>query len=224
MILIQQNEVISEKKNHDLFPWLLLGGLLFLRLPFLVGFKMFVFVNETPDWLNSIFQIGTYLLTAILIWWERGRLADFYIDRLALSIIILFKPIETLILMTWGFDTALTFPHWGSLIVWAIAAGLFIALWRSHLHLPGAQKSNWKWFGVGIGIGIGVAILLGYPMSIQINSSPFTYPLHLWDILTILAQQVPSFFYQLGYAAVSEEPLFRGFLWGYLSKAGWRNI
>jgi membrane protease YdiL (CAAX protease family) len=31
-------------------------------------------------------------------------------------------------------------------------------------------------------------------------------------------------FYQLGYAAVAEEPLFRGFLWGYLRKAGWKDV
>ena len=29
--------------------------------------------------------------------------------------------------------------------------------------------------------------------------------------------------YQLGYAAVSEEPLFRAFLWGALRKAGWKD-
>ena len=29
--------------------------------------------------------------------------------------------------------------------------------------------------------------------------------------------------YQIGYAAVSEEPLFRGFLWGYCARAGWKN-
>jgi membrane protease YdiL (CAAX protease family) len=33
-----------------------------------------------------------------------------------------------------------------------------------------------------------------------------------------------GFLYQLGFAAVSEEPVFRGFLWGYLRKLGWREI
>jgi membrane protease YdiL (CAAX protease family) len=32
-----------------------------------------------------------------------------------------------------------------------------------------------------------------------------------------------AFLYQIGFAAVSEEPLFRGFLWGYLRREGWRE-
>ncbi len=30
--------------------------------------------------------------------------------------------------------------------------------------------------------------------------------------------------YQVGYAGAAEEPLFRGFLWGALHKAGWRDV
>lgn len=32
-----------------------------------------------------------------------------------------------------------------------------------------------------------------------------------------------KFVYQLGYAAVLEETVFRGFLWGYLLKLGWKD-
>ncbi|CAG0930278.1 hypothetical protein TFLX_01635 [Thermoflexales bacterium] len=52
-------------------------------------------------------------------------------------------------------------------------------------------------------------------MSLQIDKSELPLTLDLWSILVLA---VPSFIYQLGYAAVSEEPLFRGFLWGYLRK------
>jgi membrane protease YdiL (CAAX protease family) len=33
-----------------------------------------------------------------------------------------------------------------------------------------------------------------------------------------------AFLYQLGFAAISEEPVFRGFLWGYLRRSGLREI
>jgi membrane protease YdiL (CAAX protease family) len=33
-----------------------------------------------------------------------------------------------------------------------------------------------------------------------------------------------AFVYHLGFASISEEPLFRGFLWGYLRRLGWKDI
>ncbi len=63
-------------------------------------------------------------------------------------------------------------------------------------------------------------MLLSFPMSLQVNKSRSAFnPI----ISEILVSAVPSFFYQLGFAGITEEPLFRGFLWGYLRKAGWRE-
>ena len=89
-----ENITSSINKTHQIVAWTLLAGLLLLRLPFLAGIAMF----SEPEWLDPAFQIGTYLLTAGLIWLERDRLADFHIDKLALGIIIIFKPIQTLLL------------------------------------------------------------------------------------------------------------------------------
>jgi membrane protease YdiL (CAAX protease family) len=58
-------------------------------------------------------------------------------------------------------------------------------------------------------------------VSLQIT---YGRPLDGVDIVILLGQAAPGFFYQLGYVAVTEEALFRGFLWGYLQKAGWKNI
>jgi membrane protease YdiL (CAAX protease family) len=44
------------------------------------------------------------------------------------------------------------------------------------------------------------------------------------NLFALLLQAPLNFFYQLGYAAVTEEPLFRAFLWGYLHKASWKTI
>lgn len=205
-------------KSHQIIPWTLLVGLLFLRLPFLGGIAFFT----RPDWLDTIFQIGTYLLTACLIWWERDRLVDFYIDKLALGIIILFKPIQTIILSIWGVnELSLAFPNLPSLAFWIISLGLFLALWLSHAPLPKLSKLSWKWFGVGILVGLITILITAYPMSLQIdNSQIYGKP----DILALLLQAPVNFFYQLGYAAATEEPLFRAFLWGYLHKAGWKTV
>jgi membrane protease YdiL (CAAX protease family) len=41
----------------------------------------------------------------------------------------------------------------------------------------------------------------------------------IYDITLLLAYP-----YQIGYAGVDEEPLFRGLLWGQLRKSGWRGL
>lgn len=206
---------VGVSRTHQRVAWLLLAGLLFLRLPFLAGIAIF----SRPDWLDPIFQIGTYLLTACLIWWERERLADFHIDTLAIAIIILFKPIQTLFLALMGAQhLALAFPQPLSLTLWVIAIVLLVTLRRSHTQFPKIQRASLRWFAIGTMVGIATALLMGYPMSLQIDKSELPMRLELWPILVMV---VPNFVYQLGYAAVTEEPLFRGFLWGYLRKLKW---
>jgi membrane protease YdiL (CAAX protease family) len=207
----------TKDKSHRIIAWSLLAVLLFLRLPFFAGIASF----SMPNWLWPTYDVGTYFFTACLIWWERERLDEFHIDRLALAIIILFKPIQTIILAIWKMnDNPLAFPHLPSLIVWIIAVSLFLALRFSHTRLPMFSRASFGWFGLGIVAGLLTVLLLGYPMSFQVDKTLISVTPGIFLILRTL----PSFFYQLGYAAVTEEPLFRGFLWGYLQKAGWKNV
>ncbi len=210
---------VSVSRTHERVSWALLAGLLFLRLPFLAGIALF----STPAWLEPTFQIGTYLLTAFLVWWERERLADFHIDGVAVWILILFKPAQTVILKLWPVDSPLAFPKLPGLSLWATAAALLIAAWLSRSKFPRIRPASFGWFAIGIGAGIVTAVLLAYPLSLQGAASQLP-PRSM--ILAGLAPAaiIPHFIYQLGYAAVSEEPLFRGFLWGYLRKAGWQEV
>jgi membrane protease YdiL (CAAX protease family) len=205
----------SKEKSHRIIAWSLLGGLLFLRIPFYAGISFFA----SPKWLNPAFQVGTFLLTACLVWWERERLADFYIDALALGILIVFKPVLTILSIEKLYDSPLAFPNLPALALWIIAIGLLLALWLSRAHLPKPSLASLGWFGVGIGVGFLVAVLMAYPFSFtidlgQISGAP--------DIKALLGQAPSDFVFQLGYAAGIEEPVFRAFLWGYLHKAGWK--
>ncbi len=205
---------------HNSVTFLLIASLLFLRLPFLAGVTYWL--KTRPNWLEPAFEIGTYLLTAVLIWWERDRLLDFHVDGLALTIIILLKPIETILRAFGGWDkSGLAFPNPLGLTFWAIAVGLFIALRASRTQFPKIQLSQLRWFAVGIVIGAVQAALLGYPASFQVQE---ICRLQRPNLVPILVQTIPGFIYQLGYAAVTEEPLFRGFLWGYLRKARWKEV
>lgn len=197
---------------------LVLIVLLILRIPFLAGLEFF---NIQWVWIDIVYQIGTYLLTTFLIWYETDNLADYHIDSLAVIIIIFFKPIQTLILKYWGFsESPLTFPHIPSLIIWFIAIVFAIAIWLRRSKLPRIKSVSLGWLIIGIVAGFLTMIVLSFPMSFQIPKDALSYGLSTKDVLF----EVPSsFIYQIGYAAVSEEPLFRGFLWGFLKKRNWRE-
>lgn len=211
--------MLMEKKQHQSISFLLVGGLLFLRVPFLAGIALF----SSLGWLSPIYEVGSYLLIAGLLWWERGRLADFHIDGLAFWIIVIFKPIQTLCLKFWGVDSTLAFPNTGSLIVLAISIGLVMAMHFAKRSLPWPSQIGFKWFGIGLVVGIVMVLFLAYPKSLELNIEKkllFDRPptiLAIFDITNLV-----YFFYQLG-SVILIEPLFRGFLWGYLQKAKWKD-
>lgn len=210
-----QTEMLTENaKGHQNIAWLAMAALLILRIPFLGGFSLF---GIKDDWVDVVFEIGTYFLIIFLIWWERNRLADFHIDALAVIIIIVFKPLSTLILKCWGFSLPLTFPSPLSLIVFAIAICLVVVGWAQRSKLSAVSFRGLRWLLIGVGVGLATTFVLGFPFSFQIPAQVVNYWQDTW-------REAPSsFIYQIGYAGVIEEPVFRGFLWGYLLKLGWSD-
>jgi membrane protease YdiL (CAAX protease family) len=208
----------SNIDRHQVIAWLAIAVLLFLRIPFTIFITM-IFPIDT-QWGPAVFQVGTYFLTAFLVWWERERLPEFHVDTLALAIIILFKPVQTLTLKYWNIDTPITFPHLPGLMIWAIAAGLILVLWLGGYRPSRIRKSELGWLALGL--------LAGLTMSSLFNIGSFSVDIHqvnhdyvqLSSAFTSIGM---AFLYQLGFAAVSEEPLFRGFLWGYLFKLAWKE-
>lgn len=213
---------LTQKTNtggHQRIFLLALLGLLFLRIPFVAGMRFF---NIEWEWTLTIFDTGTYLLTTFLIWWEVDRLAEYHVDSVAISIIIFFKPIQTLIARYMGTDPLLTFPSIPSLLIWFIAILFAVGMWSQRSKIKSADK---RWFLIGMLAGLLTALLISFPMSFQIPEEELLYGLsnpdaarHIWLGMLI------SFPQQLGFAAVMEEPLFRGFLWGYLRRLQWREV
>jgi membrane protease YdiL (CAAX protease family) len=204
------------EKSHAVVTWSLIGAMLFLR----IGILGIMGIFTSADWLITFYEVATYLFTAIFLWWEIKNLKEFHVDMLALLIIIVFKPIQTLILWIWKIPNALAFPHIPALIMWIIAAGLAIACWIRRKDLPKFQWKSLGFFGIGILAGIILGILLAFPMSLQVEQS--LSPSQFWEI--VRQQGVTLFAYQIGYAGVAEEPLFRGFLWGALRRTGWKEV
>src|SRR6266498_588434 len=171
---------------HRRIGWLAIAMLLFLRIPFTIAITyMFPSDRYTGP---AIYHVGTYLLTAFLIWWERNDLAIVHLETLTLVIIVLLKPIQTLVLKSLRIETPLTFPHPVGLLLWVIGIGL-------------SALENYNVFQADA--------MVNSPSPVSLSS--------------IAASTGTAFLYQLGFASVSEEPLFRGFLWGYLHRSGWKE-
>jgi membrane protease YdiL (CAAX protease family) len=192
MIMNNASAPAHEGKKHSLISLLLLGGLLFLRFPFLIA----------ADWILTreaiqhaivyfIFSVGTYLLTAILIWWEREHLSDFWID-LAAAITFLLQ--------------IFCFP---------IGIGLFATMRRHHARFPSPLANVWQWALVGAIFAI-VCNMFLVKLGLEPSSSRGPQPASFSYLL-------PAVFSQMTGAAVFEEPLFRGFLWGYLRRVQWKD-
>lgn len=199
---------------------MLILGLLFLRFPLLIWACMTH--QNMMSWAFSVFDIGTYFLTALLIWWERDRLAEFHIDGLALGLLLV-KPLNALFYVPLG--------NFFYLLYIPIGIGLAVALFRCCPEVYRPNKKSWTWLAVGILTGIALGITAGYIFShFQNNGIGWVERKPLSVIFTNPVLAIEYFskmflgsIFQTFYAGAAEEPLFRGFLWGALRRLGWRN-
>ena len=181
--------------------------LLLLRFPLLIlgGFNI---VPETMAFV--IYLCATYLFTGIFIYLKRNTLAQYNITPIAL-IIFFIAPIAAIIA---GRDNDPT------LWVRVIMSALFLIF----LFTKGKYRFNFTkvavkktildiLFTVLLCVVVPVLIhaIRGFP-TVDVSDSErplligFFFP-YIW-------------FFQLSSAAISEEPLFRGFIWGYLKNKG----
>ncbi|HWI62847.1 MAG TPA: CPBP family intramembrane glutamic endopeptidase [Symbiobacteriaceae bacterium] len=179
----------------------MLIGLLILRLPLLTGLG--TFVHPGPEWLLPAFEGGTYILTALLLVWERDRLALFHVDGWALAIYV---GAPLLALVNREFFLL-------SRVQVGCVAFLLLAFIVTRPKLPNMRSHTVIWIGVGVGIALG----LFNALCLQWRAGAALRP--ALD-LSILPGQI---LIQTTRAAAFEEPLFRAFLWGYLKLAGWKD-
>jgi membrane protease YdiL (CAAX protease family) len=171
-------------------------------------------LDKTILW--AVFDIGTYLFTGLLIWAERKELNDFNIDTLSLLVLILFKPIECFLLKyLWHMKSFMSIDQIGGITITILSIIYLIMLFifRKQFKLTIKWKSIYR-LGWGVLFGIIAVLILSVPMSFQVRKMGINSALHnLFNPTTFVL-----IFYQISYAAASEEPLFRGFIWGYLRK------
>ncbi|MGE5072970.1 MAG: lysostaphin resistance A-like protein [Anaerolineae bacterium] len=201
--------------SHRTIGWGIVILLLLLRIPYSI--LLTYGGASSTGWGPAIYQLLTYLLTLFLIWWERDDLAAVHMDQAAIALIVIFKPVQTLLMLHWGIRTPLTFPQPGSLAIWAAAIVLAVAIWRrarmNSAGRPAWPSTNGGWLVTGV--------LAGCALSAIPALDAFWHVQELVPLASVSVGTGLAFFYQVGFAAAAEEPLFRGFLWGYLRRAGW---
>ena len=181
----------SSSTERCLF-WFLLAGLLFLRFPWLI---LGGFLVPGDDVVIVVYELGTCLLTCLLIFLERERLEEYHIDGLAL-VLLLAAPIAVLVgRMAGGYALP------GQEIKAVFVVILLVALLIRRPVLAGAALT------------IVSAFVLSFQTSQAVDLSA----------LPSAGKLLYGSLYQLDYAAAAEEPLFRGFLWGRLRKCGWKD-
>lgn len=194
---------------------ILFGGLLFLRLPYLTILDSLPLEATQLSLIVYVFGAGTYILTAALLWWERRRLNDFHIDAIALGFILAAPFLEPVTYQIFYHVSSVKAGLGYRWIEALTAIVLLVALLRSRPSLRPVNLTTAVWILLAILIGFGVRVGLDLAIrGIPFYAIPLPGPSPTADVATSIAVQ-------LSRAATYEEPLFRGFLCGYLRKAGW---
>lgn len=176
--------------------------LLLLRFPLLIAAQFGLIPNTIAV---VVFLSGTYLCTGILICRKVSTLDQYCISIPAL-ILFLLSPIFAIISNP---NDVTAFAR----IAMSIAFAVFIVRKRAALK---TVRNNWKeilWNCLFVFVAVVVTTaLFAYIRGFSGIESAVTF--------SMLAKGV---LFQLSFAAVMEEPLFRGFLWGSLRQAGIRE-
>ncbi|MCE7699771.1 MAG: CPBP family intramembrane metalloprotease [Methanobacterium paludis] len=232
-------QVLTYSKKTNYIFILLLLGLLILRFPFSILLDFHKILIPKTLGLN-IFNNYTYLLTAMLILLKRDSLSDYHIDFGAVTIFLIAPiaksfseySINYLSIQSIQSNSSLTKAFLKSRIfiapisiIQAVSNSSFqiivsICLLISLLFCrPKLRKKNIKqtllWLMIAIVVGICSGVLSKRIVGLNFQSKSI--------IPTSIPITICQFFIELANAAVIEEPLFRGFLWGFLKNIHWKD-
>lgn len=203
----------ASRRNGNAVFLLLLLALLILRFPFLlsVNYKVIPVSDALRDF---VFYGLTYFFTAILIFLKRDFLADYNMGFGAVVIFIA-APYTAIL----GEAVRLNSIAKVQPDLWFRAGVSLCLLIALVIYRPDLRKKSIKqivfWSLAAVIVGVCTGAFVGFISGFQTSARISNHP----TIGIILC----SFFTQLGNAAAIEEPLFRGFLWGYLKKLHWHE-
>lgn len=205
--------------NDNAISGSLLGFLILLRL--LSGYWS-VFFEFSYD-IQDLILFVSFCLIFSFIWINRANLAYYHFDKLSILAILIFNPIRVLLLplIAPSLNSLASFPN---LLSWAtifLSIGMYWCLRPTLSSLPNPTKRSWIWIAIGGASGVILNLIFGFLLT---SFTKVNTPILQFDYSVLLA-----FPYQIGYAAVYEEPIFRGILWGktrqlFHNNSLWINI
>ncbi|MFV2045012.1 MAG: CPBP family intramembrane glutamic endopeptidase [Anaerolineales bacterium] len=178
-----------------------------------------VTLAEALNWTENgliapILRLMMYGLIAAMLVVARNSLNEFRVDRFTLFVFVAFGLLASL---PAGTDS----NFWLGLIYFAtaLAAVVFaIRILRSRQLRGGWAPFDWNWLVIGLMSSVALRLFLSALGRLVAGSTPL-----LQTERSITAGEFVIFFISfLGVAAV-EELAFRGFLWGYLERRGWKG-
>lgn len=119
-------------------------------------------------------------------------------------------------LRTFWFDLASAVIFLCQVFYFVGGIGLFAAMRRKRAKFPVPLPRVLRWALIGALLGVVSDLIIVY-LNLYPAQARSPAPATLWFL-------VPAVLIQMSNAAVFEEPLFRGFLWGYLRLAKWKNV
>ena len=189
--------------------WLLLLYLV-IRIPLI---NLLDWVGPTESGLpETALQVAMYALTAAMIVVSRASLGAYRIDRFSLALFVVPGIVFATLLPTSNSTSQnLVFCASGLL-----ALALAYLIYRSRHSIKIWAPMSLNWFLNALFSTIALRLLLSISYSLITEGEPSIQTVRPLTAIGLAA----AFFAFLGDSAVQEEPVFRGFLWGYLESFG----
>ena len=189
--------------------WLLLLYLV-IRIPLI---NLLDWVGPTESGLpETALQVAMYALTAAMIAVSRASLGAYRIDRLSLVLFLVAGIVFAVPLPTSDSTSQnLVFCAYG-----LVAPALAYLIYRSRHSIKNWAPTSLNWILVALMSTIALRLLLSISYSLITEGQPSIQTVRPLTAIGLAA----AFFSFLGDSAVQEEPVFRGFLWGYLESFG----
>jgi hypothetical protein len=149
--------------------------------------------------LGLLYILGTYLVTAILIWRTRTCLSECRVSKLALILFLVSSPYRLFLALS----KLLPLNPFPILPLIPVALWLGVSLIRDRQVHATNPPTLLRWLGAGVVAGILFGAMAGFLISLQGDQG--TRADSALKVILYPTIQISS-------AAVQEEPLFRGFL------------
>jgi membrane protease YdiL (CAAX protease family) len=166
--------------------------------------------GNLPDWFPRVYDSSLYLLIGGFVLAEGGELRDYNIESLALILFLAFSTFLR-VEIRGGNTLIATLLRLGD---WLVAGVILLKLLRKEIAFSPPSGKDFGWIGAGLLASVALSVpaaylMLRFPSEFQLTTSALSFFSSLGRVLGV-------FLYELSSAAVPEEFIFRGLLWGYL--------